>query len=208
MKEKIVSALKTKYKTFGFSDKAFDGVADYLSKTITEEKDIETAIGGVENLLKAFQGESDRLRTENAELKKKAAEKETKPAVTDEGKSEEDKPLTKADILALFKERDKEQESKSTFEEKKSTALANLEKKGVKVSVAKKFAAQIAYDETLTSEDIQAKIQAEYDEVVSAVAPEAGKPSVGGAGGSNVSSEISDYIAEKKAEIEKSKPKS
>lgn len=46
MKEKILVALKTKYKTFGFGDKAFDGVADYLSKTVTEESQIETAISG------------------------------------------------------------------------------------------------------------------------------------------------------------------
>ena len=52
MKGKILVALKTKYKTFGFGDKAFDGVADYLSKTVTEESQIETAISGVEGLLK------------------------------------------------------------------------------------------------------------------------------------------------------------
>lgn len=57
MKEKILVALKTKYKTFAFSDKAFEGVADYLFKTVTEESQIETAIGGVERLLKSFQGE-------------------------------------------------------------------------------------------------------------------------------------------------------
>ena len=31
MKEKILVALKTKYKTYGFRDKAYDGVAEYLS---------------------------------------------------------------------------------------------------------------------------------------------------------------------------------
>ena len=50
MKEKILVALKTKYKTFGFGDKAFDGVADYLSKTVAEESQIETAISGGEGL--------------------------------------------------------------------------------------------------------------------------------------------------------------
>mgnify|MGYP001168671458 CR=1 FL=1 len=70
MKQKILNALKTKYKTFGFGDKAFDGVADYLSKTVTEEAQIETAIGGVEGLLKAFQGEVDVVRNEKSGLQK------------------------------------------------------------------------------------------------------------------------------------------
>ena len=66
MKGKILVALKTKYKTFGFGDKAFDGVADYLSKTVTEESQIETAISGVEGLLKAFQGDIDTVRNEKS----------------------------------------------------------------------------------------------------------------------------------------------
>ena len=70
MKIKILNALQTKYKTFGFSEKAFDGVADYLSKTVTEENQIETTIGGVEGLLKAFQGEVDYIRNEKSGLQK------------------------------------------------------------------------------------------------------------------------------------------
>lgn len=64
MKEKILSALKTKYANLGFGDKAFDGVAEFLSKTITKEEEVETGIAGVEMLLKAFQGDIDKVRTE------------------------------------------------------------------------------------------------------------------------------------------------
>lgn len=78
MKEKILVALKTKYKTFGFGDKAFDGVADYLSKTVTEESQIETAISGVEGLLKAFQGDIDTVRNEKSGLQKQLDELKTK----------------------------------------------------------------------------------------------------------------------------------
>lgn len=81
MKVKILAQLKTKYANLGFGDKAFDGVAEYLTKTVTEETQIETAIGGVEPLLKAFQGDVDKVRTELAqkkteleELKKKSTE--------------------------------------------------------------------------------------------------------------------------------------
>lgn len=78
MKGKILVALKTKYKTFGFGDKAFDGVADYLSKTVTEESQIETAISGVEGLLKAFQGDIDTVRNEKSGLQKHLDELKTK----------------------------------------------------------------------------------------------------------------------------------
>ena len=74
MKEKILVALKTKYKTFGFSEKAFDGVADYLSKTVTEESQIETAIDGVEGLFKGFQGDVDFVRNEKSGLQKQLEE--------------------------------------------------------------------------------------------------------------------------------------
>lgn len=71
MKEKLLASLKTKYKNLGFGDKAFDGVADYLSKTVTKEEDVETAISGVEPLLKSFQGDIDKVRNEKTELQKK-----------------------------------------------------------------------------------------------------------------------------------------
>lgn len=89
MKEKILVALKTKYKTFGFGDKAFDGVADYLSKTVTEESAIETAIGGVENLLKAFQGDIDTVRNEKSGLQKQLDELKAKG---DESKKDDKQP--------------------------------------------------------------------------------------------------------------------
>lgn len=74
MKEKITTALKTKYTNLGFGPKAFDGVADYLSKTVTEESQIETAIAGVEPLLKAFQSDTDKVRTEKSELQRQLDE--------------------------------------------------------------------------------------------------------------------------------------
>ncbi len=58
--------------------KAFDGVADYLSKTVTEESQIEAAIAGVEPLLKAFQGDVDKVRTEKSELQKQYDELKAK----------------------------------------------------------------------------------------------------------------------------------
>lgn len=64
MKTKILEALKTKYKTLGLGESAFNGVAEILEKTITDETQIETAIAGVEGWLKIAQGEGDRVRSD------------------------------------------------------------------------------------------------------------------------------------------------
>lgn len=85
MKSKILAALKTKHSDKGFGQKAMDGVAEYLLKTITDESQIETAVAGVEPLLKVFQSEADAMRTEIGTLKQKNDElekktKETSPA--------------------------------------------------------------------------------------------------------------------------------
>lgn len=76
MKEKIMTSLKTKYKNLGFSDKAFNGVANYLAHNVTVEEDIENATSGVEGLLKTFQGEVDTVRQEKSILQKKLTELE------------------------------------------------------------------------------------------------------------------------------------
>jgi hypothetical protein len=72
MKDKILNALKTTYAKLGLGDKAFDGVATFLEKTITDENEIVTRIKGddVEKLLKAFQGETDSLRTARVKAEK------------------------------------------------------------------------------------------------------------------------------------------
>ena len=69
MKKKILDALKTRYNNLGFGDKAFNGVASFLEKTVTDEDQIETAIGGVKELLTAFQSDADKVRAENMTLK-------------------------------------------------------------------------------------------------------------------------------------------
>lgn len=79
MKDKILSALKIKFKNLGFTDKAFEGMAEYLTPTVTEETQIETAIGGVEPLLKAFQGDVDSRVNQAIDKTKKDLEKTKGP---------------------------------------------------------------------------------------------------------------------------------
>ena len=131
MREKIKKALKTAYAKFGFSEKAFDGVAAYLEPSVKEDADIETAIAGVEGLLKAFQGEADKLRTDKTAAEKRLADLEAKvkelggaPAQTEPETNVEDKD-TPAWAKALI-------ESNKTL----SAKLAALE--GDKVSTTRK----------------------------------------------------------------------
>lgn len=65
MKERILAALKNKYSKLGLSDKAFDGVAVLLEKTVAKEEEIDAAVAdqSVENLLKAVQSSVDTERT-------------------------------------------------------------------------------------------------------------------------------------------------
>lgn len=97
MKEKILQALKTKYKNLGFSEKALDGVATYLTTSVTEENQIETAILGVENLLKMFQSEQDSLRGGKTDAEKKLAELQKQIEILG-GKKEPEPPKKDLDL--------------------------------------------------------------------------------------------------------------
>lgn len=85
MKTKILQQLKQRYSNLGVSEKAFDGVADFLSKTITEEERIAESVAGAESFLKAYQSDVDKERTSASTLRKEleALKKEAQPKPTD-----------------------------------------------------------------------------------------------------------------------------
>ena len=89
MKTKILQVLKQKYSNLGVSDKAFDGVADLLSKTITDESKIEEGVGYAEAFLKAYQSDLDKERGSASQLRKELDEMKRK---TEEPKREEPAP--------------------------------------------------------------------------------------------------------------------
>lgn len=74
MKKKILEQLKARYKNIGFSEAALEAVASMLEANVKEETEIETAVAGVESLLKGFQGDIGKqvnaLKAENERLKK------------------------------------------------------------------------------------------------------------------------------------------
>ena len=117
MKQKILQALKTKYSSKGLSEKALDGVASILEKTVTEEGQIDAAISeaSVVNLINVYQSESDALRNQRVTAEKaladyKAAHPEQRQ---EEGKKEEDEHAKalrelQAQIAELKKDREAE----------------------------------------------------------------------------------------------------
>lgn len=75
MKDKILAALREKYKSKGFSEEALQKIAAYLEKTVTEEGQVDASVSGVEDLLTGFQGEIDkRVATALAKPKDKPAD--------------------------------------------------------------------------------------------------------------------------------------
>lgn len=111
MKEKILEALKTKYSHLGFGQKAFDGVAAYLEKTVADESQLETVIAGVEPLLKAFQSDIDKMRTEKSALQLQVEELKKQQAAGGGGQDNRepeklafDPEAFKAELLKTFRE--------------------------------------------------------------------------------------------------------
>ncbi len=82
MKEQVLQALKTKYPTnLGFSQKTLEMVATYLAANITEESQIEAAVGGVEPVLKTFQSEADARVTTALSKAKEPQKQPTTPEI-------------------------------------------------------------------------------------------------------------------------------
>ena len=98
MKEKIITAFKTKHLGFGLSNEAIDRIASALEKTVTKDEDIENALSGVEAMTliaKEVQKMRDGEIQKRSDLQKtfdtyKAAHPEGKE--TKETKTDDDEP--------------------------------------------------------------------------------------------------------------------
>lgn len=88
MKDKILIALRNKYKNLGLGEKVLEGIADMLAVTTTDETQIDNAVNGVETLAKGFQSDADRIRTE-ATTKAKAEQSKGGETKKDEPNTED-----------------------------------------------------------------------------------------------------------------------
>lgn len=175
MKTKIFNALKTEYaKTTGLSDAAFNGVAAFLEKTITDESQIATRVkdADISALVKSFQSESDKLRTEKSQVDKafeeykKAHPEQTPPPAP---KPEEDSEVMKllkqmqqdnAELKAKFDAREKKQKTDGMLQSVRD-ALKNGGR-GVDALLNMILANPSVADED-TVETLTKKYETEYD---------------------------------------------
>lgn len=174
MKTKIANALKTKYATLGLSQKAFDGVAAILEKTITDENAIEATIAEayVADLLKGLQGEVDAMRTAKAQAEKalkdyKEAHPETRPITPTPSPDDEIAKKLKAleDKQAEYERKISEAEGKA----KRDAILSSLDKllkdKGCNNDFIRKTTlAGVAIGENDTAETLLDTYKGKYDE--------------------------------------------
>lgn len=168
MKQKILAALKNKYANLGFGQKALDGVADYLEKTVTEDSQIETAIAGVEPLLKIFQAEADRSRTElatikaeNEELKKKANLTDPKDDPKDDPKKPFDAEAFKAEILQSLRE---EREAYEKHTQKVEQRKADITAKAKEFGIPERIASRLTIDEDADLEEYFKGVKQEFSD--------------------------------------------
>ena len=120
MQVKYLSALKTKYASFGLSKEALDRVASQRIKTIANEDEIDHDIASSEVallIMKEMQGAADALRNNNAKI-----QKELDSLKTDSSKQnqKDDEPNPYAATLAEMKEF--MQSMKNEFAESKKKA--------------------------------------------------------------------------------------
>lgn len=91
MFEQILKELKTKYKDLGLSENVLKATAEFLGGAVKEESEIESAVAGVEGMLKVQQSIADQNRTYKAKIEELEKSKTAEPAPK-EPKKEEPKP--------------------------------------------------------------------------------------------------------------------
>jgi len=137
MKEKIITALKTKYQRFGLSNEAVDRIASAKEKTVTKDEDIDAAIADAETMeliAGEVQKSADRERRARADLQKsfddyKKIHPEARPQEEKPGDEEPEwaKRLREQNeaLVARLDAQDKATKRKATYESILASAKIN-----------------------------------------------------------------------------------
>lgn len=172
MQVKYLSALKTKYASFGLSKEALDRVASQRVKTIANEDEIDADIASTDTamlVMKEMQRATDTLRTDNAKFQKELADLKNdsgnKPEPTEEPNPYAE---TLAEMKALM------QSMKDEFAESKRKARAEsiiaeahkvMEKNGCTNAFIRNFTLKgVEVGESDTAESIAEKCKSLYDQ--------------------------------------------
>ena len=102
MRKGILNALKTRFYKYGLSDSVLEKIAAWLEPSVKEEKDIETAIAGVEPVLSLFQSGEDAHKQEKLSLENKI--KELEKQLPQQQQQQQEGQLTKEDIVSIVAE--------------------------------------------------------------------------------------------------------
>ena len=105
MKKKIAEALKTKYKSFGLSNEAWDRIASAKEETVTKEEDIETGISDVATMdliAKELQKMRDSEIQKRTDLQREHDDYKAKHPEKQEEKGGEGEGEQKADIAKII----------------------------------------------------------------------------------------------------------
>jgi len=182
MKTKILEQLKTKYIALGLGDKAFIGVADFLSKTVKTEEEIPEVVKNSEGLLKAFSAETDRRVTEisakNKTLEKKieGLEKKTPTEKPPTGQEDEKIPAwaqKNADDLAeLLKKQGLSEKLQQTTSLKNSVSAKMIAEGKIDKRLCDKVLSRIDISNDDTVDTLYTKSIAEFNELKTGFTPD------------------------------------
>lgn len=172
MQVKYLSALKTKYASFGLSKEALDRVASQRVKTIANEDEIDADIASTDTamlVMKEMQRATDTLRTDNAKYQKELADLKNDPGNKSD-QSNDPNPL--ADAMAEMREfmktmKDEYAESKRKARAESLIAEAHkvMEKNGCTNAFIRNITLKgVEVGEADTAESIAEKCKTIYDQ--------------------------------------------
>lgn len=145
MKEKIFSALKTKFSNLGFSAKAIEGVAESLAATgLVNDENFDTIVEGQKSALSAMQAEIDRRVTSAVEEARANSNATTGNGGSQSNQNEPEKPFDaeafKAEILKTLRE---EQAAAAQQNKQAAQRAAAIASKAKEYGIPEKFAAKL-----------------------------------------------------------------
>lgn len=214
---KILAKLKTRFKNLGFSDKAFTGVATYLAPTVKDDAtddEIETAIAGVEPVLKAFQGDIDARVNTAVEKAKKEAARKVAGAPTEEPEEEEEDKDTPAWAKKLFKQNKELTEKLNKFEngQVQQTLSEKLAAKLKEKKIPEAFAKGLKVEKEEDLDNAVAEAEKDFLEVKQSLNNQGfsqGTPPLGGTGEppekAKIEADITGWAAKRSPKTEASK---
>lgn len=147
MKEKIFSALKTKFSNLGFSAKAIEGVAESLAATgLVNDENLDAIVEGQKSALSAMQAEIDRRVTSaveeaKAEAKNAASGNGGNQNNTNEPNNSFDAEAFKAELLKTIRE---EQAAIAQQSRQAAQRSADIAAKAKEFGIPEKFVSKLS----------------------------------------------------------------